>query len=584
MSYLAVAWPGQCAPPIWIEALIASLPKTWSAQMATSNIFVARGGLAPPVRALGGGVLIGEVFGQVGALDQRSGDASTRARRLCDQTWGSYVALLPGEADLPSVFRDPSGGLDCLVWRRGEALRIADELPAWLDPWRPSELAIDWSLVAAMLCDPVCASADVALTGVDGVAPGLLWSPKGSVDAIWTPAKAARRRSASRTQAMADQPRVVDEVVGAMAGERSLIELSGGLDSAIVASALRAGGKTAEAINYFSPELGGDERAYARAVARLNGIDLTEVEKPAPSLDLAALAAAAGGARPGLNALDAEHDLDVAQRCIGAQADSLLTGQGGDHVFFQAPSALIAADAFGQDLDVRMLQVLARRLGRSAWSVLGEAIGARLAGATVRSKPAHLTGRAWSQALEARSHPWLEDLAGLPPAKRLQAASLAAALSLQGASRRGAASRLRHPLLSQPVMEYCLPIPVADLTLGGHDRALARSAFRSRLPGCVADRQGKGRLTSHYGRAIASGLAGLRPLLLEGRLAQEGLLDLQALDPMLTREHLAWKGGYGAIMGVTALELWVRAWEARIAKPRQLQRASLEASAELERR
>lgn len=563
MSYLAVAWPGEQSPPTWVGALVGALPRDWSSQMATSNIFVACGGrFAPPIRVLGGGVLIGEAVGRAGALERKTSNVAEQARRLSNQIWGSYVALLAGErAGLPCILRDPGGGLDGLVWRADEALLISDDLPAWLRPWMPLELAIDWGLVAAMLCDPVLASAGVALKGVEGLAPGVLWSPTSPRQAIWTPALAAGPRAPSRLQAMAELPDLVDEVVGALAGEKSLIELSGGLDSAIVASALRATGKAAEGLNYFSAELGGDERTYARAVADLNGLKLAEIEKPAPSLDLAALASAAGGARPGFNALDFEHDLDVAARCISMGADTLLTGQGGDHVFFQAPTALIAADAMGQGPNAGMLAVLARRLGCSVWRVLGEALGARLGRAPERDKPAHLSAKAWKLASGAPIHPWLEGLGGLPPAKALQARCLAAALSLSGASRRGAAARLRHPLLSQPVMEYCLPIPVKDLTCGGHDRALARTAFASRLPASVATRQGKGRLTSHYGRAIASGLPSLRALLIEGRLAQEGLLNVEVLDRMLTREHLAWRGGYGAIMGLTAVELWVRAWE-----------------------
>lgn len=568
MSYLLVAWQGDDVPPSWVDALIAALPGDWRTQMAAANVLVARGGRhEPPLRIQSDCFLIGEVFGGPSAREARGGQDADRARRLCHQSWGSYVALLVGEAGSHSVFRDPSGGLDCLAWSIGTATLVADDLPAWLDPWLPAELAIDWDYVAAMLCDPASAFGDVALKGVEGIAPGALWSPAHGRQAIWTPARAARGARVSRAQALAVLPDLVDEVVGALAGAHTLIELSGGLDSAIVASALRANEKSAEGLNYFTKEPGGDERSYARAVAHLNGLKLTEVEKPAPSLDLAGLASASCAARPGFNALDVEHDQDVAQRCLSQGFDALLTGQGGDHVFFQAPSALIAADAIGRGLGPGMLQVLSRRLGRSAWSILAEALGARLGGEPLKGKPAHVSLRAWAAAASPRVHPWLEDLRGLAPAKALQAACLGAAIGLQGASRRGEAARLRHPLLSQPIMEFCLPIAVADLTLGGHDRALARNAFASRLPGCVVERRGKGRLTSHYGRSIASGLAHLRPLLLEGRLAQAGLLDLEVVDLMLSYEHLAWRGGYGAIMSMTALELWVRSWEARMGRP-----------------
>lgn len=72
-------------------------------------------------------------------------------------------------------------------------------------------------------------------------------------------------------------------------------------------------------------------------------------------------------------------------------------------------------------------------------------------------------------------------------------------------------------------------------------------------------------LSSHYGRMIAAGLDDLAPLLLEGRLAQEGLLDLEVVARMLSLEHLVWRGGYGLHLALAAIEHWVRAWEQRLA-------------------
>ncbi|MDP3747817.1 MAG: hypothetical protein Q8Q88_12300 [Phenylobacterium sp.] len=80
----------------------------------------------------------------------------------------------------------------------------------------------------------------------------------------------------------------------------------------------------------------------------------------------------------------------------------------------------------------------------------------------------------------------------------------------------------------------------------------------------MAERSTKGRLSAYYGRVLALSLAELRPLLLEGRLARQGLIDQVGLDPILSVERLLWRGGYGALVNLIMLELWVRAWEARI--------------------
>lgn len=562
MSYLAVCRRQDAPEPLWLGALARAVPEDWSAGAPAPGVFLASGGrLRRALSPQPWGVVIGDIFGSVPSGRQRG--ATERAAQLLDDAWGGYVALIrDAHSGEWSVLRDPSGAMDCVVWRREGAVLIADSLPDWLGPWLPDELAVDWSAVAGVLADPVRASGRVALTGLRGLAPGELWSESGT-QLLWSPGKAARRPPIPASEAILRLPGLVDDVVGSMAGERILIELSGGLDSAIVASALLGAGKTPVcALNYHAGDLGADERAYARAVAERLGFELTAAAMGAPALNLTGLAAQARGARPPFNALDQQHEADVAARCEALSVDTLLTGQGGDHVFFQAPSALIAADAM--NLGPGMLAVLSRRLGCSAWGVLGEAWRARLKAPPTQPKPVYLTTQAWAEGLGGVGHSWLQDLDGLAPAKRLQAASLAGALSLVGASRRGEVAQLRHPLLSQPIMEFCLRISVGDLTAGGHDRALARAAFASRLPACVIARQGKGRLTSHYGRAIAAGLGELSPLLLEGRLAAQGLLDRERLAGMLSVEHLAWRGGFGAILSLAAVELWAQAWEARI--------------------
>ena len=54
----------------------------------------------------------------------------------------------------------------------------------------------------------------------------------------------------------------------------------------------------------------------------------------------------ASGLRPALQGVDPAYDRHAAGRLAALGADGLLTGQGGDSVFFQAPDPLVAADRF----------------------------------------------------------------------------------------------------------------------------------------------------------------------------------------------------------------------------------------------
>ncbi len=558
------------ASPHWLEALEHAPPPGWRLNRVAPRLIVAVHTPRPcPIQAFGRHVAIGEVMTGSGRTFDLAAlaalDAAAAARRMSSEAFGGYVLASRRESDGRLwAFRDPSGDLDALVWRRDGVDLLATALPDWLDIALPPETSPDWERLAGFLVDPARQTAGVGLRGVHGLTPGELWTPDGAIQ-LWRPAAWA----AAATRGRSDPGRlaaVVDEAVAAMAQGRVLIEVSGGLDSAIVATSLAArGGEVACALNYHVRDRQGDERGFARAVAARCGTTLVEAQKPELPLDLGELARAC--ARPALNAFDHHHDQDVAARCAALGIDTLLTGQGGDDVFFQAPTPLVAADGLRHGIGPGELLSLARWQGRSVFGLLGAGIAAGFdprAGSPLRAPP-FVTPRAADCARHGRGHPWLENLRALAPAKRLQIAGLANALIVKGWSRRGEAARLRHPLLAQPVIEYCLGLTVPDLTRG-RDRGLARIAFGHRLPGAVSRRFTKGRMSAHYGRVLALSLPAIRPLLLDGRLAGAGLIDPQALDPMLSVEHMVWRGGLGPVGNAIMLELWVRGWEARLAR------------------
>jgi len=571
-AYVAMLEPPGPPPP-WFVELRAAPPAAWAVRtMGPVNVFqpVER---TDPLRPVFGGVVLGEVFPRLG---RSSPDQELRllrpqaaAGRLTRDAFGAHVVIgRDPETGEAVVFRAPGGGLDAVVWRRDGVLVAASAAPDWLDATLPAELAIDWDQAAALAGRPVLQSGAVALRGLAGLAPGEIWI-EGRRDPLWRPADfAAPGRDPGRADPQA-LVAVVDHAVRAEAEGLCLLELSGGLDSAIVGGSLAAAGAAVQAVNYAGAEAEGDERAFAQAAADRFGFELQVVEKPAGAIDLAALSRVSGGFRPGRNGFDHHHDAYVAARARALGARTLMTGQGGDHVFFQAPTPLIAADGLGRGLTLALAAAIARWQGVSIYRLVREGLIARLA----RGRPAprlepHLSEAARAQARSAPEHPWLLGLGDLPPAKRLQAESLAHALNVQGTSLRGEAARLSHPLLSPPVIEQALGVAVIDLVQGGRDRGLARDAFAERLPAVIAARHGKGRLTGLYGRSLARSLPDLRPLLLEGELAGAGIIDAAILDGALDAQAFLWRGGFGQVINLLMLELWVRAWTARLSRLR----------------
>lgn len=568
VAYLAIqdaagggeAWAG-------LRAALAADPH-WRAVVDQSDALVAVRG--PPWPALhqlpaGRGWLVGDVhrtsFGRVAdplesvRLSQVLGSAET-AKTLCADYWGRYVALIlsPDRSAL-SVYRDPSGAVDALTWRGGTATVVASHLPAWLPrPFWP-DLSIDWTVLARWLASPSLAAVTSGLAGVRSVTPGAFRQEDEEV-LIWRPAEIACRAPPSDVGARL--PQVLDAVTGALlAGEdRLLVEISGGLDSAIVASAVApvARDRVAAWLNTYTAEAPGDERAYARQVAAFWGLPLTEVETPPFRFEAADLALAADGLRPGFGAMDTWRDQELARRFADLGVTRAVTGQGGDMVFYQIPTPTLAVDLLRRrGLRAGLGGTLAgygRWMGKSVWAL---ALGALDPRAT------------WPGEASVADHPWMAEAGRLPPAKRAQVAILAQKLLVQVEKVRGRRTEMIHPLLTQPMLELCLSIPAPDLTLGGRDRGLARAAFADRLPPAIRDRRGKGALTGYYGKVVGASLPFLREHLLEGRLVQAGLLDRAALEAGMTPEALVWRGDYFTLVLAAALESWVRCWQARAA-------------------
>jgi asparagine synthase (glutamine-hydrolysing) len=492
----------------------------------------------------------------------------------CDHGWGAYVAIHHDRNDAFDLFRDPVGMLDCLTWTHGR-LRIVTSAPETLVAHAPpNDVAIDWQRVASLLRFPSSAGEALPFTGVETVAPGrrLRVSSAGrEVQTLWSPARQARGVVAADVAGIL--PGLVDACVAAWCSTstRAVGELSGGLDSAIVASGVT---RLSEPLptawfNYHAVDREGDERRYARAVADRLGIACTETLRDHAVVDAELVATMPLTLRPAIASLSLFHDADLARRGEALGADMLLTGQGGDALFFQAAAPAIAADlrtAPGGLRDrLRTARDLALWTDQSIWSVLAD-------WARAYRHPAPFSMPACRHDLvdpviPVDAHPtaWMTDATDLPPAKQLQILNLAAARAAFGASWCSQAMRVVHPLMSQPLLEQVLPIPALALTEGRRDRAQIRGAYRDRLPAVLIERRGKGSLSPFYGRMLAASVPFLRGYLLDGLLVGHHLLVRDRLEAMLDADHLMRTNCYTEIIVAVMMEQWARGWSARLA-------------------
>lgn len=590
-GYVALSWPiGGETGPSSLEPLLQDIVGRWGWSIAHRSdgfCLILEAGRSLTIRRSVNhdAWILGDLFGRGTSYPTPSiitnPAPNVGLKALCTHLttayWGRYLVIQPDAAGAMAVFRDPSGALDCFTWRRDGIMIAASHIPDWLPSTLAPRFQLDWTVVRAFLDDPATFGSHCGLNGVIGAQPGTIHWPSAeqAPTTVWRPASFARvtARSSLR-EAKAAILETVDACVEAFSATAGpmLAEVSGGLDSSIVASALARApeARIVQWVNFHTADLEGDERSYARALAEQLSFALAEIAKPEFVLTEETLGDQVVGVRPSLNGLDPQYDADLADRCSTLGARSIMTGQGGDMVFFHSPTPAVAVDIW-RARSGRWSEFMdtARWTRRSVWSVLHAAVFAAPGHERYLSRrsPAFLSSAGPELGANGKRHPWLSDLDGVAPAKKMQIRNLAQAQAFHGDCLRGRQADLLHPLLSQPVVELCLSIPAIDLTRGGRGRALAREAFADRLPNIITQRRSKGDLTAYYGRMLGRSLQALRPFLLDGVVAGHGLIARDVLDQMLTQDHLIWHGDHAQLLRLLAVESWARYWTRRASVP-----------------
>ena len=528
---------------------------------------------------LGSWLLFGDVLRRRQSLlpTPSKGEHDGDVRNIMERFWGRYIGIkLSADGSLAAVLRDPSGAMECIAWSHEGLTLVGSTAPAWLLDRLKPQWSVNIERVAQGMVDPLMSSGVLMLDGPVAIDPGVIQPlPIGSPSAsIWRPADIARSSLTDWTPKMAMEVlrSAVDEAV---AGLTSLpgglaMEISGGLDSSIVAASLPRSQRRKVKIwlNAYGATPEADERTYVDALGEALGITPVSVPHSTGRLTEALLNQISRDVRPGLNGLDVHHDLDWLARLTTAGATALITGKGGDSILMHSAGPQVAADRWRLGGWTRMISkdvlALAANNEISVWTLLVNARRLRNSPSD-RLKLDDVIMRAGPEL--GPLHPWLRGTEVYGPAKVFQIAGVVDSVSRHGRSHLTERIDVRHPLCAQPVLEAGLAIPAPLLTLGGLGRGLARTAFRDRLPSLISERRTKGDMTAIYGRMVFDNLGLFRSWLLDGRLVAEGIIDRAATEAELTRESLMWRGGAHTLIRAAAFEGWLRGWTERLARP-----------------
>lgn len=382
-------------------------------------------------------VVMGEIFERGPSRSAPSRPADVRhmrgslddmARKLVADHWGTYVAFLRDRVSgRLKILRDPSGGLPLSLVGDERAGFATDFVPRWLHEALIGRPEIDWDVVTAQLLDPSVVSHRSLLKGVRLIPAGAL-SGCGTYDEpsqIWVPHIIAARATRELPRAVERLRFTVFDAATALtaSSEPLMLELSGGLDSSVLLAGLagRQGARTPTCINLATSDTGGDERAFARAAADRHGATLVEIMLDQWEMDYTPLADQADCSVPRGYGADSSHERVSSEVAAATGSAAIVTGQGGDAVFFQEPTPLVAADHLrigGFDRRTwRTVLDSADRANTNVWSVIAASRRARRP--TMKPLVEHdgsLLGPALGHGVTVPLHPWLsrfDDL--LPP-------------------------------------------------------------------------------------------------------------------------------------------------------------------------
>ena len=541
----------------------------------------------------GSGIILGRLFKRKSTTSNEAVDSSldeNTTRKLIDTSgaeltrayWGTYVAFLRDLSGSRSlVLRDCSGKLPCYRFHhRGIEIFFSDITDTY--PLGLPAFSLNHEYLSAYIHSPDLQIRNCGISGITEVLAGEcveVLRCRARQFTSWDPRVICGTDVVDHhLEALEELKSTTQQCIDAWAStyRNIVLSLSGGFDSAVVLGCLSQAVIKPDitCFNSYGKFPTEDERYYARMAAARANVELIEQSfNSADRVITRDLLLLPSTPKPSILAFFAATNNDATNGiAVRRGADSVWTGEGGDHLFLELKTILSAVDyAARHGVDLGLLGAIAdaARLSATPYiSVLRKAF--QLSG-----RPSH-----WSPDLgpykkvcfvnrdslpgqidEYLSHPWNLDTGGVSLGKRNQIYFLADVVNRHRPLPGVQSVYQHHPLLSQPLMELCLRIPTYHLVRGGRDRALARMAFSDRVPAGIIQREDKGGAAFWMVDMLRRSMAFVDELLVDGILVRERLVNRDELRPHIQHSRPFRPEQLRPLFACVSAELWARAWK-----------------------
>jgi asparagine synthase (glutamine-hydrolysing) len=479
--------------------------------------------------------------------------------------WGDYVAAFPRADGSTAIFTSPFGQIR--IYRaQAEGVHILSNSLECILAAGELHPPIDWGGLRRFIAEPEYRPAETCLDGINRVAPGCTVELARTVreQHWWTPSDHLGEGCSTEASLGEQLSDVASACVSSWAKlfNKPMIEVSGGLDSSIIAGILSRVDSTL--ITTCPSNMEGDERHFARSLAR-------HIDKPLVEFAVHASEFNVDGPigpllpQPGPHIVARHFDRLISNAAQMHGNDVFFNGGGGDNVFCFSTSAAPVADLVVQGAPLRKIASGIRDVRM-------------LTNSTTTAVLANLVRRLWERPLlnwsqdisflsepvmgyDHSAHPWLIAAADAPPGKRRHIRLLAKAQAYGEGLVRQQDRPLVLPLLSAPIVEACLKVPSWEWIRGGQDRSLARRAFSHLLPRDIRDRRNKAGLSALFSRIFVDNRERIREEMLDGFLVGAGILDRKALDISTAADAPPRGFQHYRLIELLEVEYWTRGFQ-----------------------
>lgn len=348
--------------------------------------------------------------------------------------------------------------------------------------------------------------------------------------------------------------------------------VSGGVDSSIVAAALSLQDTPFDCVTLFDDDPSGDERQFSRALGAHLNLKVAERCYPSERYELTGCVAPYLP-RPIGNPNAQLWNAVIHDHAQASSADAVFHGGGGDALFCLLRSIGPLFDRLiAEGPTWRVLQTLddlCRFTGASYVQAIRKLI-ARASAPRLTNWPrenSFLASVIEDDRLSSCLQPERTDRASKLPGKTSHVRAVLMTHNFLEGDRAGDAAEIMSPLICQPVLELCLQIPTWLWYRGARDRSIARDAFANILPAVITNRKSKGTPGGVESVLYFRHRDRIRAHLAEGLLAQNGVIDANAIIAALDDQSA--RSGEKAlrILMLADAESWARLWSERCVTP-----------------